>query len=289
MLKAQQLSIADDAPLVAVGAFDRFVEVWNFETAQVVVRLDTILDFGGKRLFISRDGKCVVTASYRGGIACYSVSSGYLLWHRKDLKKIQTISRARHSPTVFLGFDEAPCVKLDILSGINLGTVRGVRERVESAFADIAVVDGALPKVVDLTGSCQFTVHRETFAVLSWAFSPASLVFSEARGQIRCLTLAEGKELWRSKLLGDCHATQVAYCPKLDQFLAVLYSLLGRNDSLAYFDPDKGNLTDMIDLGKPASIKISNDGRTVITTDGVVYSVVRKRVHSHLQLTGKGS
>ena len=171
MLKVRHISISEQKPHVALGAFEKQVEVWNYQSGQRVSAFDTVLDFGGQRLAISKDGDRVLAAAWaRHGLACYDAHTGDLIWHRRDLKKVQIITLSKDGASAFCGIERRPCLAIDISSGVEHQSFRGARSRVESSDSELAVVDRATPEVVDSNGHRRFRIERTTFAVLAWAF-----------------------------------------------------------------------------------------------------------------------
>jgi hypothetical protein len=59
-------SAASQGPLVAVGAFERDVELWDVQTARRVGAFSSVLDFGGRRLALDA-----------AGTTCFSVVAGH--------------------------------------------------------------------------------------------------------------------------------------------------------------------------------------------------------------------
>lgn len=87
----RQIACSHDGPIVAVAEFERFVQIWNVESQRCIAKVETTLDFGGRRLAITRDGLgCVVGAYHVHGVALYETKSGTEVWRRKDLKGIST-------------------------------------------------------------------------------------------------------------------------------------------------------------------------------------------------------
>lgn len=198
MLKVRHISISEQKPHVALGAFERQVEVWNYQSGQRVSAFDTVLSFGGQRLAISKDGDRVLAAAWaRYGLACYDAETGKLIWQRRDLKKVQAITLSKDGASAFCGIDSRPCLSIAISNGIEHRSFRGARHRVESSNSEFAVVDRARPEVFGPDGRRRFKIVRTTFAVLAWAICSQSLLLSEAGGPVRCLDLPTGEELWR--------------------------------------------------------------------------------------------
>ncbi len=278
MLKVRHISVAREKPLVAIGAFERNVEVWDYKSGKRVSAFDTILDFGGKRLALSISGDRVLAAAWeRHGLACYDVQSGQCVWQRHDLKKVQTITCSRDGTIAYCGFDARPCMGIAISNGDKLCSFRGTREVVESCYSEFAVLDRAIPEVVGPDGKRRFRIERTTFAVLSWAIGPETLLLSEAKGgPVRCFKLATGEELWRYTAPRGTLFLDLAYSSKLARFLGISWPYEhGGSKELTWFSPVSGQPEERLDLGRPATTAFSPDGSILISSTGTIYDTAR--------------
>jgi hypothetical protein len=63
-MEVRQIAISADGRRAALGAFKEAVEIWDLNTCASVSAFKTVLDFGGQRLTIDKNGSVVVTAAY---------------------------------------------------------------------------------------------------------------------------------------------------------------------------------------------------------------------------------
>src|SRR5579871_6731737 len=114
---------------IAAGEFEHTVHAWDLPAEKHLATFPTILDFGGTRLAITRDGNnCIAAAYHVEGIAAYGTPDGAEKWRRKDLKKAQTIRISLDDRRVYACFDTRSCQVLNRESGKTIKTWPGVRD-----------------------------------------------------------------------------------------------------------------------------------------------------------------
>src|SRR4051794_3081527 len=87
-----------DAPrwepdLFVAGEFEQTAHVWSLERATEVVKIDTVFDFGGRRLaLVTGDTPVVVAGAWaRHGVCGYSVT-GEQIWQDKTRSAVQHVT-----------------------------------------------------------------------------------------------------------------------------------------------------------------------------------------------------
>lgn len=193
------ISTARSGPIAAAAYFSRKVEVWNFETAELVCHLDTVFGFGGHRLTLSPSGERCVAASFRagqnGGVVCYETGSGRAIWRRGDLRGVQGVHFSATGDTIWCRFEDRPVQRLDARTGLTVESLRTIQKVFDSPFTtDLLYVRR---RDFVLTGSTKMCIPRLTFAMLDATFSPDALCLSEASGPVRCLDTKTTEEKWR--------------------------------------------------------------------------------------------
>lgn len=189
------------------GTTDRSVQVWSIDREMPKSEFDTVLEFGGQRLALcgAGDRMVVVAGAWeRHGICGYDAASGKLLWQRKDLKKVQSVSPA-YGDSVAACFDTRSMQVLDVASGITIATVRGVRRFWQSRHQAIGAAEVlghvAMLKTDDWKIQCRIAVPG--FALLAAALAPDAIAISNAvdgdsneASVVYCFSLS-GEPLWQ--------------------------------------------------------------------------------------------
>ncbi len=181
---ASHLAASYAGPVMAIGEFEKTVHLWNVAEPKCLGTLDTVLDFGGDRLAVTGDGKQVVAGSWTKGVAAYCTTSLNAQWHRKDLKHPQYIRISVDDKRIICCLDTKPCQELDRSTGETIRTFRGVRELWESPYDPVRLVVNLNRRrfLQTLDGEKLFEIPKETFAILSTAFSPGFVCTSESGG-----------------------------------------------------------------------------------------------------------
>ena len=85
----RHLAACDGGSLIAAAHFESKVQIWDWHDARQIGELETILDFGGRRLALAAGGSICITGSWTQGLAAYLVPNGECLWRRSDLVRVQ--------------------------------------------------------------------------------------------------------------------------------------------------------------------------------------------------------
>ncbi len=94
---------------VILAAPDHDVEIWNVAAVQRIAAFRTIFDVGGRRLALSDQAGILVAAAYICyGIAGYAMTTGEVLWRRRDIKASQVLSLSPDGSVVYCGLQREP-------------------------------------------------------------------------------------------------------------------------------------------------------------------------------------
>ena len=271
----RQLAPSWSGPKAALAEEACTVHVCDIVAGTQLTTFNTVLDFGGRRLAITSDGKTVVAGAYYiEGIAGYSTADGTEIWRRKDLKKVQYIRFSLDDDKIYCGFEGKSFAVLRAATGRTITTWRGVKDVWESPFEPIRLVERRSLDLETNDGHKIASIPRATFGVLSLAFAPSLLCVSESTGPIRCLDTQQGQELWRFAL-PEQHFLKVGYNEHAASFVGDCWPYQrGGPDRLYRFEPRSGAATELGELGSPTCMNPTSAfclrGSTVLLSDGRV-------------------
>lgn len=203
--------VARRAPVVVAADHLGEFQIWNPRTGEKLAQFNTVFD-GCNRLAVSAHGESAIAANWRkgknDGVACYETSSGREIWHRSDLRQVQSMGFSEQSDWVWCKVDNRPAHCLDAKTGSTLKVSRAVEDVFESPYTahallarkrDLAI--GASEKSVSvprLSPSLWEPAFSQDAVCVCEAFSP-TIRPSITQGIIRCLELDSGSERWRYK------------------------------------------------------------------------------------------
>ena len=200
----RHLAITDEPAIVAAAFFESKVQIWSWKTSQQIGEFETILDFGGRRLALSPDGRICITGSYSRGLAAYSIPDGRLLWHRRDLRKLQLIYLNALGSEIYCGDDRPSVHIIETETGNSLGKVARADRIVPSQTGPHQLVSRR-QDAYTVTGPGEFAISAVSFGLLDAAFSPEAVCLAEPKTGIRCIDLVSGSVLWHHQTLGANH------------------------------------------------------------------------------------
>jgi WD40 repeat protein len=271
----RHLAASRTGSVLAAAEFKQRVYLYDLQTLERAHTLQTTLDFGGRRLAISDDGRTVIVGAYeRSGIAAYSGHDGRELWRRKDLKKVQNIHFSADNTRVFCCFDSRPCESLNPATGRSGMSLRAVRAIWESAYAPVRFLVRPRDYAIGDFEAPIASIPRVSFYVLSADFSPTLVCVTEAGGPVRAFDTSSGAEVWRHTPAQGTHFLQVAFCAGLRSFVGVSWPFeRGGQNLLQRFSSDNGSPTVVCDVGPAAELEFCQRGARLVTDAGSVFDV----------------
>lgn len=203
------VQVARKAPvLVATGCEPGRLEIWSLDTGDPLTELRSVYD-GCGRFAISSTGDRVVAANWRkgkkGGIACYDVASGEVIWHRTDVRQVQHLQFSPREDRIWCNVESRPVHCLDSNTGLTLRTVRAAEDALDSPYSPHTLLlrhqDLAIESPKRL-----LTAPRFGWVWTGATFSPDMVCVSETTvwsdkpdinvGYVRCFELQDGTERW---------------------------------------------------------------------------------------------
>jgi hypothetical protein len=196
--------------LFVAGAFERTAHVWSLGRAAEVACVDTVLDFGGRRLDLVTGGEPVIVAGAweRQGVCGYSLT-GERIWQNKKRFAVQHVT-ALASGRVAVGYAKGPAAVLDAATGQELRSLRGVTG-VHALTPEMSLLaSNTYVRLADaeLEPMGQ-RIPLRSFAVLDAAAGAHHVAVAEAAGPLRILAL-DGAER-AAHTVADGHVLAVTY------------------------------------------------------------------------------
>ena len=280
---------------VILAAPEHDVEIWNVATLQRIAAFRTNFDIGGRRLALSDQAGILVAAAYtRYGIAGYAMTTGELLWQRRDIKSSQRISLSPDGSIVYCGLERGPCAVLDVHTGETLQRLRGVQAVADSPFEPVSLHETMdLPELVGGSEPLYVKLAREQpgdklhpTLILDTAFAPGKVFTTQLGGSVRCFTTLDlpylrAGELWRyTPSEPKRHVLRLAYRPSDDRLVGSEWAYGDKNapdkvltwnihsgevvrSLLLHRDPDR-------DFCQASRVFVGSDRSVISTLDGTL-------------------
>jgi hypothetical protein len=230
-----QLTAAACGTIVAVARSEEVVQNWDSATGEKVSELKTSYEYGGFRLALNPTGSLCAVASYykgrRGGIACYDVRSGQMIWHRPDIGQTQCVRFASDGRAVYCGREAGPLLRLCGASGETLKELSDTADVQESPYSAHALVVPRSGAYV-LQGVSRFCLQRRSYlsdCMHKRTCSPTAIGFggdsvwvaeSGLGPMLRCFDYT-GSERWQVEIPEDTIICQLCYRPADGHFYGV--------------------------------------------------------------------
>lgn len=274
----RQIACSHNGSIVVVAEFERFVQIWDVESQSCIAKFETTLDFGGRRLAITRDGLgCAVGAYHVHGVAFYETKNGVEIWRRKDLKNVQRIRVSKNGQRVWCGFaddsfKEKPFEMLNRGSGETEFILESVGDAVESDYDDVIIIDGKDRGdfiLVDPEFKKVASIRRTTFAALDFAFAPQRICITESGGSVRFYDVNGGRQQWAYNPGNGIHAINLAYNELHQRFVAITRHYKSGGDyQLISLSQDDGEVVTLATISDAVEFAFCCMGSILISSDG---------------------
>jgi len=292
--KIRHIAISPHGDLVALGEFENMVYVYNINKLRKVSEIKTILDFGGKRLAVSK--KMLIAGSWYGGIVAYDIIKKSLLWQRKDLKKVQILKFNFKQDKIFALFNNESLQILDSKTGKTIEKIRNVINIYENpADSEILILKEKKisPNILKPYNVATYSLKRKEIisdvedsyrGVLDLEFLPRGFVVSEVGGNLKIYL--RRKLFLEYKPKKGTHILKIGY----NQAMKNLYWIewpyeKGGYKKLVEFDISKGEIkrTKILDKNSSTEEFALNSSILIIST-GEIIDICSFKTKSYIDL-----
>jgi hypothetical protein len=242
-----EIAVSYSGSITAIGHSDGSVTTWNLSTNSEVCHFESHFETGGRRLAISNDGAMCAVGAYDGyGISMHDTVDGKMIWQRKDLQKVQTLTFGnQHSGALIACFDSKPCHILNATTGETISTLRGVRRFYRCYVNGRQLRVGARDfKLFNRDQKRSLgSVKVKSFAVLDAVFTERSVVVAEPAGPTRCFDCTDLGLKWEYAPKPGMHILALGYRRDTQEVLGVCWGyMVGGDATLLAFDENTGEI-----------------------------------------------
>jgi WD40 repeat protein len=222
--RIRTFAAAASGPMVVGAGGDGRVYVWDVEARTRVCEFPTSEDSGGVSVALTPQGReCFVGTYYAWGVACLDVASQEKRWHRTDLKKVYGLATSADGNQLISWFDGRAGLGLDSQTGQSCSRDVGLRMFAASRFDGTELKYKRRFELSD-RGRLRHKWPRDSFALLSCAFSPQLCVVSESGVPAKAIELTSGRLAWVYQSRDGAHLTELDFSPRLKCFVALEYA-----------------------------------------------------------------
>jgi hypothetical protein len=261
----------DDEFLTAT--ISRTVHVWSLRKRGLVRELDTIVDFGGGRLALCRDGRrriVVAGAWEREGICGYGADGR--VWQRKDLRQSHRLVRGQSGELLSATFERRATQVLVAATGDTVATLRGARNVYWSTGSPLALIEtaGAVALVETADWQRLGWEHRLTgFATLDAAFSPDAVLVADVEGELVCLDF-DGAVRWGWRTPASTNCRTLAWDDDAGQWVGVTYNVNHKAPSALLRWTADGEALSRTEIGLRHELRLLASGRHLVADTDVL-------------------
>lgn len=284
-ISIRHIACSFNSSIIALAEFEHKVHIFDILTMKKLLDLDTVLDFGGRRLCISEKGDRLVAGAYnRYGIVMYDLQTKNVLWERKDLKKVQRIKFNLKNDKIYAFFsDKAGCV-LDSKTGKTLKKLKGIYNIYESQYSNCHILQKST-LIIESKGKI-IPISNRSFAVLDLEIMPSSFAVTESGKELSVYSLLDGSLLWRYNPHSGNHILKLGYNSNKKLLLGIEWPFVkGGDKKLITFNLLNGNILNSNKLkGCPVETEFALKSSRLITSEGDVLDTNSSSVVSHINI-----
>ena len=250
---------------------DERVLIWDLRRRSLERELPLpVKDSGGISMALSPDETCIYAGTYyAGGCFCFSRGDGSLVWHRGDLKRFYGIACDYYTGNVFCYFHGRGGEELEPGTGRTISKHRGVKEVYCSPYFQHRLL-GTRSLELHGTKGIMWSAPRESFAILSTAFSPLRLAVTEPNATVRCFDLQDGTCAWRYVPPKDHHVLELGYVESDSVFVGIEWAYRTGGEMLLLRWSDAGALEYRLPITDAGAHQFCAAGTLLVDNSGAV-------------------
>jgi len=264
-----------DGDIFATAEFEEKVTLWSIWSRKKLAEINTVLDFGGKRLaLVQESGFCLLSAaSFYGPVNGYDLE-GNVIWSRNDLVGVQQVTAMPNAsePMIGVGSDDQPYRILSARDGKEIIKLDGIKEvyATNATTQMLAITPRRFLCLLDLYSTPIWKRPLKSFGVLHGCLSSKEVAYSEAGGAMYCLDL-RGRQKWMLSPEKDHHFLRVAWSQATGRWMAIDwdYENGGPKRLLEASQAETPKL--VASLGEPAESEFFATGDRLITSNGDIF------------------
>ncbi len=259
----------------AVAEFEKAVYICDLVETKLVRTIATHLDFGGRRLAISPDGRYFAVGAYtRYGLELYEVATGVLLWKRTDLKKVQHVAFSHNGNMLIVTIANRPVHLIEAITGATTEKVRGADFIWQSSDGKAQLIERAVLRL-SLADGTTFPVERSTFAVLHAVFSKDALFLSESGGPLRAISCRNGSTMWLLRPQPGFHFLRLGFNESQGLLFGIRWNYQnGGNRDLCGIDPASGSILHVTQLPESTTeTEFASHGSVLVCSSGDIFEL----------------
>ncbi len=284
----RHIAASESTSIFAVAAFEHDVVVWDYSERRKIASLNTILDFGGRRLGIYNNNNVslLITGAYnRYGVCAYDISlPDTKTWWRRDLKNPQVISVSEKLGLILSSFEYGALKILDAVSGENILKISaadkcyfGPRDDEIILIRDFSTVRIASiktgRKICELPVQCGALdiAHNEDEILLAdmSATSRESPLVNVNPARLLCYS-RDGRLLWQHNSVINSHFLSVAWCSEMQLWFAIEWPYMHGGPQKLKALNKEGKLVHETTIGKVIETEFFMQGQALITSSGEI-------------------
>lgn len=269
-----EIVTASGADIFAASTFEHLVSICRYGTRKCVCKLNTKMSTAPGRLLIIPKHDLLITGAYNvHGVCAYSISSGDLIWQRKDFKRVMSLKYDATSESIACFCSQRAGAVLNPKTGETIEKYRGVEEAYYSNIGHKFFIKYDSFEIHSKTGLIKKHAYLTTFhAFLHVCFDETTMAASTPGSCVQIFNLSDGNEIGRYEPPEGSHVLELGFSKDEDVYLGTLWEY--RKGSFVFLlKLDKsGKLIQKIPCPDAVTSTYVPSRKTVICSTGKEYS-----------------
>ena len=273
------IKLSCKAKYLIAAEFEKTIHVWDFLNKRKLYTIKTSFDTSRERFAISNDETAFVSCLWsRKSIILHNLSDGSKIWENKLINHIDFLTFSSDDKFIYVETEHYFYV-LDSNDGNIIKKEKGDCKRSDSHYNNYSIIIKNKKYDIYLDNNKFMSIPLKSFSYLDLCFGINNFYVSEVGGELRCINLHNGEELWSFLPEFGKHFTRICYNKDYDIVFGVLYPYQESNDDVIYlFNSENGEIINIIYLNdRFLACSFIRNGEILVTINGDIYNFDKEK------------
>ena len=267
------IKLSSNAKYLIVAEFEKIIHVWDFSNKKKLYIIKTSFETSSERIAISNNETTFVSCLWnRKSIILHNLTDGTKIWENKEINHIHSLTFSFDDKLIFVQ-NENYFYVLDSFNGNIIKKENGNCKKFDSEYNDFTITVKYKKYYNIVNGNINSNIPLKSFSFLDLCIGVNNFYVSEVAGNLRCISLEKGEELWSYTPETGKHFLKVCYNMDFEIVYCIQYQYDNSSkNELFVFDANTGLIIYNLNLKNNLIDRCFDKyGKILLTLKGDIY------------------